>query len=127
MSVAAISHVFRRAGRPVRGLLSEGAAKVPSVPSSFDPVHRSGGAVRCSVAVARERCAGCRAARAPRSLLIARFLLWFPRARLHPENARLRRTGCRISSGGPAVFAETLGRKHGPRDTVGTGANRHGR
>ena len=34
---AAISHVFRRVGRPVRGLLSEGAATVPCVPSSFDP------------------------------------------------------------------------------------------
>lgn len=35
---AANSHVFRRAGRPVRGLLSEGAATTRRcVPSSFDP------------------------------------------------------------------------------------------
>lgn len=43
-TTAANSHVFRRAGRPVRGSLSEGAATMRCccVPSSFDPDRAHG-------------------------------------------------------------------------------------
>lgn len=38
-AAVAISHVFTRAGRPVRSLLSEGAPLMPYIPSSFDPAR----------------------------------------------------------------------------------------
>lgn len=70
---AANSHVFRRAGRPVRGLLSEGAATTRRcVPSSFDP--------RSSARISEESRAVCHVvhtelARSPSARPLARSLV----------------------------------------------------